>query len=63
MAFAGERTPVDDPLARGVIAGLTLEHTRGDIVRAILEGIGLAVADLLAARFTDSDTGRDAFDE
>src|SRR5690606_15154219 len=25
--FAGERTPIQDPDARGVIAGLTLEHT------------------------------------
>ncbi|MFG3366857.1 FGGY-family carbohydrate kinase [Streptomyces sp. NPDC090032] len=36
--FAGERTPIDDPRARGVIAGLTLSHTRGDLYRAALEG-------------------------
>ncbi|WP_431945091.1 FGGY-family carbohydrate kinase [Actinacidiphila sp. bgisy167] len=35
--FAGERTPIADPDARGVIAGLTLEHTRGDLYRAALE--------------------------
>ncbi|MYX33038.1 MULTISPECIES: FGGY family carbohydrate kinase [unclassified Streptomyces] len=35
--FAGERTPVADPDARGVIAGLTVEHTRGDLYRAALE--------------------------
>jgi len=35
--FAGERTPVLDPDARGVVAGLTLRHTRGDLYRAALE--------------------------
>ena len=41
--FAGERTPILDPDARGVLAGLTLSHTRGDIYRAILEATGFAV--------------------
>jgi len=41
--FAGERTPVQDPDARGVIAGLSLEHTRGDLYRAALEGTALGV--------------------
>ena len=35
--FAGERSPVSDPSARGVVAGLTLSHTRGDLYRAALE--------------------------
>ena len=35
--FAGERTPLWDPDARGVIAGLTLSHTRGHLYRAMLE--------------------------
>src|SRR5438067_2172236 len=39
--FAGERTPIADPRARGVIAGLTLTHSRGDIYRAALESIAL----------------------
>ena len=38
--FLGEKTPINDPLARGVFFGLTLTHTRGHIHRAILEGIG-----------------------
>jgi len=38
--FAGERTPLNDPDARGVFAGLTLRHTRGHLYRAILEAIG-----------------------
>jgi xylulokinase len=41
--FAGERTPVADPEARGVIVGLTLEHTAGDLYRAALEATALAV--------------------
>ncbi|NYE18368.1 FGGY-family carbohydrate kinase [Microbacterium immunditiarum] len=41
--FAGERTPILDPDARGVMAGLTLEHTRGDLYRAALEATALGV--------------------
>ncbi|WP_407359704.1 FGGY-family carbohydrate kinase [Microbacterium sp. LBN7] len=41
--FAGERTPIQDPDARGVIAGLTLEHERGDLYRAALEATALGV--------------------
>ncbi len=41
--FAGERTPVEDPRARGVLAGLTVTHTAGDIYRAALEAIALGV--------------------
>lgn len=41
--FAGERTPIADPSARGVIAGLTVRHTRGDIYRAALEATAYAV--------------------
>ncbi|WP_034594046.1 FGGY-family carbohydrate kinase [Hamadaea tsunoensis] len=41
--FAGERTPVADPHARGVIAGLTLSHTRGDLYRAALEATAFGV--------------------
>lgn len=36
--FSGERTPINDPDARGVFAGLTLSHTRGHLYRALLEG-------------------------
>jgi xylulokinase len=41
--FAGERTPIQDPDARGVIAGLTLAHGRGDLYRAALEATALGV--------------------
>lgn len=42
--FSGERTPLDDPLLTGGVHGLTLEHRRGDVYRAILEGIGFGLA-------------------
>ncbi len=41
--FAGERTPIFDPEARGVIAGLTLGHGRGHIFRALLEATAFGV--------------------
>ncbi|MFV0253397.1 MAG: FGGY-family carbohydrate kinase [Beutenbergiaceae bacterium] len=41
--FAGERTPIMDPQARGLIAGLTLDHGQGDLYRAALEGTAFAV--------------------
>lgn len=41
--FAGERTPLFDPNARGVLIGLTLRHTRGDIYRAALEATAYGV--------------------
>jgi len=37
--FLGEKTPVFDPLARGLFLGLTLAHGRAHLYRAILEGI------------------------
>lgn len=41
--FSGERTPIHDPKAKGVIFGLDLTHTRADIYRSAIEGIGYAV--------------------
>lgn len=41
--FAGERTPILDPSARGVIAGLTLGHGAGDLYRAALEATAFGV--------------------
>jgi xylulokinase len=45
--FAGERTPIFDAQARGVIAGLTLRHTRGHAFRAVYEGIGFGIRQIL----------------
>lgn len=41
--FAGERTPILDPDARGLIAGLALTHTRADLYRAALEAVAFGV--------------------
>ncbi len=41
--FAGERTPLFDPKARGVICGLTLSHGRGHLYRAMLEATAYGV--------------------
>lgn len=41
--LSGERTPINDPLARGVIAGLSLQTSRGDVYRGLVDGIALAV--------------------
>ncbi|MBA0052573.1 sugar kinase [Streptomyces sp. AJS327] len=47
--FAGERTPVLDPEARGVVAGLTLRHGRAHLYRAALEATAFGVRHHLAA--------------
>jgi xylulokinase len=41
----GERTPHLDPNARGALIGLTASHTRGHVVRAILEGVAFSLRD------------------
>jgi xylulokinase len=45
--FAGERTPIFDPDARGVICGLTLSHGRGHLYRAALEATAYGVRHIL----------------
>ena len=45
--LAGERTPHADPQARGCFIGLTLSHTRGHLVRSVLEGVTYAMRDSL----------------
>ena len=37
--FLGEKTPIHDPLARGVWLGLTLSHSRAHMFRSVLEGV------------------------
>ncbi|MCG8568903.1 MAG: xylulokinase [Spirochaetes bacterium] len=43
----GERTPHNNPDARGVFVGLNISHTRADMTRAILEGVIFAMRDSL----------------
>jgi xylulokinase len=44
--LAGERAPIFDERARGVLFGLTLAHGPADIARAALEGAAYAVRDV-----------------
>ena len=37
--LSGERCPYPDPDARGVLYGLSLNTTQGDVIRAVMEGI------------------------
>jgi xylulokinase len=43
----GERTPHLDPQARGALVGLTAQHTRAHVIRAILEGVAFSLRDTL----------------
>ena len=45
--FSGALTPLFDPKAKGLIFGLDLTHTRGDMFRAALEGIAQATRHIL----------------
>ncbi|MQA13410.1 MAG: sugar kinase [Pseudonocardiaceae bacterium] len=57
--FAGERTPVFDPDARGILAGLTTAHGRAEIYRAALEGTAYGVRhNLEAMAGAGGDVGR-----
>jgi xylulokinase len=41
--ISGERTPIWNPYARGVMFGLTLGHNRNDFMRSIFEGASFAI--------------------
>ncbi len=41
--FVGERSPIFDPQARGVVAGLTLKHDTADIYRSAMESSAYAL--------------------
>jgi len=43
--LTGERAPINDPYAQGVIFGLGLHHTKKNIDRAIVEGVTFALRD------------------
>lgn len=43
----GERSPLNDPYARGTFTGLTLDTTRSDMTQAILEGVAFGIRDCL----------------
>jgi xylulokinase len=41
----GERTPHLDPNARGALVGITAQHTRAHVIRAVLEGVAFSLRD------------------
>lgn len=41
----GERSPHNDPNARGTFIGLTMDNTRADMTQAVLEGVAFAMRD------------------
>ncbi len=43
--LSGERTPHNDADARGGFFGLARHHGPGDMARAVLQGVGFAIAD------------------
>jgi xylulokinase len=43
--LSGERTPHDDPYARGAVFGLTADTSRAELVQAALEGVAFSLAD------------------
>jgi xylulokinase len=45
--LTGERTPHNDPYAKGAFIGLQLRHTRAHMARAVLEGVAFAMRDSL----------------
>lgn len=44
----GERTPIWDAQARGVVFGLSLTHTKGHLIRAMMEAVAYALYDSYA---------------
>ncbi len=47
MSPAGERAPFLEPKARGSLIGMSFEHTRAHVARALLEGMSYAVRNCL----------------
>ena len=43
--LTGERTPYPDPYARAGFIGLTRQHTRAHLTRAVLEGVAFGLKD------------------
>ena len=42
----GERSPLNDPYARGTFTGITMDTTRADMTQAVLEGVAFATRDM-----------------
>ena len=54
--LSGERTPHNDPNARGGFFGLSRRDDAGDLTRAVLQGVAFAMADAMAVLETSKGT-------
>lgn len=45
----GERSPYNDPMARGAFIGLRADTDRAQMTQAVLEGVAFGIADMVAA--------------
>lgn len=45
--LSGQRTPHNDPDAKGIFLGLTLKHSREHLIRSVMEGVVFALKDSL----------------
>ncbi len=45
----GERSPHNDPLAKGAFIGMSMDTTRADMLQAVFEGVAFALRDSLEA--------------
>lgn len=56
--FEGERTPIYDSQAKGMLFGLTLSHTRADIYRALLEGVAFSIRNMISVMLAEGAAPR-----
>ena len=54
--LAGERSPLLDPFARGGFLGLTSAHQPQHLLRAVIEGLALSIADVTGRMAQNDDT-------
>ena len=45
--LSGERTPHNDPFARGAFVGMNMTTTRADMTQAVMEGVSYSLRDIL----------------
>ena len=53
----GERSPHNDPDARGTFIGMTMDTSREDMTQAVLEGVAFALRDSLKVDVIESEEG------
>jgi xylulokinase len=46
--LSGERTPHNNPAARGAFVGMTMTTTRADMTQAMMEGVAFSLRDVLS---------------